>query len=297
VTSIADERFAFTGLTRASVAKFYNAFDWFDWHEPIGDDVYWMSPELVSLYGTEAWDRLSEPQRHALSKWEFINFCSVNMHGEKSLVTAVLARLHTAAFANPTEYFHHFVDEENKHMWMFSRFCLSYGKKIYPDKTIRHNALVNPLTDDFLAFAKITIFEEIGDYYNRAMRHDERLPHNIRKLNDVHHLDESRHLSMGHSLLALLYEQMKPRVDEATLRAIERYLKEYMTSGMAGFYNVAAYRDAGVADPFHLRRWAFEHPRRRELHRTILGRIIGLFIKKGIFRDDTLYPGAQLSHG
>lgn len=297
MTSLSDERYAFAALKRASVAKFYNAFDFFDWQEPIADDVYWMSPELVSLHGTEAWDQLTESERHALSKWEFVNFCSVNMHGEKSLVAAVLARLHTSAFQNSTEYFHHFVDEENKHMWMFSKFCLVYGNKIYPDKSIRHNALHNPATDDFLSFAKITIFEEIGDYYNRAMRHDERLPHNVRKLNDVHHLDESRHLSMGHALLTRLYDDMKSRVDDATLLAVERYLKDYMITGMAGFYNVAAYKDAGVADPYRLRRWAFEHPRRRELHRTILSRILGFLVKKGIFRDDTLYQGNQSTHG
>jgi hypothetical protein len=285
-----DDRHAFTGLKKASVAKFYNSFDLFDWTEPIADDTWWMSPELLSLYGTEAWDSLGEAERHALSKWELVNFCSVNMHGEKSLVTAVLARLHAPGFEIPTEYFHHFVDEENKHMWMFSKFCKTYGGKVYPNKSIRQNALQDAETDHFLSFAKITIFEEIGDYYNRAMRHDERLPHNVRRLNDVHHLDESRHLSMGHLLLTTLYDEMKSRIDEQRLGEIERYLKDYMINSVETFYNPTAYRDAGLADAYGLRRRALEHPRRRAFHLDVLSRITGLFVKKGIFHDDTIYP-------
>ena len=35
-----------------------------------------------------------------------------------------------------TEYLHHFVDEENKHMVMFGEFCNRYIGKVYPEKKI-----------------------------------------------------------------------------------------------------------------------------------------------------------------
>ena len=33
-------------------------------------------------------------------------------------------------------YLHHFLDEENKHMIYFGRFCTDYANKIYPDKKL-----------------------------------------------------------------------------------------------------------------------------------------------------------------
>lgn len=288
MTGWLDQRHEFTGLKQASLSKFYNSFELFDWTEAIGADCYWMSPELLSLYDTEVWDELDPAQRFALSKWEFINFCSVNMHGEKALVTSVLGHIYSPGFERPTEYFHHFVDEENKHMWMFSKFCLTYGGKIYPNKTVRSQAESDPAVQDFLSFARITIFEEIGDYFNRIMAKDPRLPGNVRKLNDVHHQDESRHLSMGHVLLAALHKRVQQTSGAEEVASLERYLKQYMLTSMESFYNPAVYADAGLGNGYRLRRRLLAHPARKQFHTRVLARVLGLFVKKGIFESESL---------
>ena len=40
------------------------------------------------------------------------------------LLIEVMRRLHTPGYEIPTPYFHHFIGEENEHMWFFAEFCL-----------------------------------------------------------------------------------------------------------------------------------------------------------------------------
>ena len=46
-----------------------------DWAAPIPDDLYGLSPEWSTLYGTPLWDRLTEGQRVTLTIHEY---CSVS---------------------------------------------------------------------------------------------------------------------------------------------------------------------------------------------------------------------------
>ena len=100
-----------------------------------------MSPELMSVYGTPYMDELSESQFVQLSKWECVNFFSINVHGIRGLLQAVIQCVHMPGFEASSEYFHHFIGEENEHMWFFAQFCLRYGEKIYQNKGLKHVSL------------------------------------------------------------------------------------------------------------------------------------------------------------
>jgi hypothetical protein len=285
----------FRRLIEISRESTYSVHDVLDWSEQIPSDVYWMSPELLSLHGTPHFAALSEGQRRELSKWEFINYCSVNMYGERELVAAVLTRLYRPAFRTASEYFHHFIDEENKHMWFFARFALQYGGKLYPDKRVRTSSYENDAVDDFVTFAKITIFEEIGDYLNVAMMKDVRLPPIIRELNRVHHSDEGRHLSMGRKLLEDMHRSLRSACAADELLAVERYLKRYMINSVETFYNPYAYLDAGIADAYRVRREVIALDSRKSHHAVLLNRIMSFLVSRGIFSSNSLYAEEDCS--
>jgi hypothetical protein len=169
-----DERFGATleKLTTSSIKNHYNVYQRFKWPDSLPADTLWMSPELLSVYGTPVMEQLDEPTLKRLTKWESINFYSLNVHGIRELIIEVTRRIHAAGYEVPSEFFHRFIGEENDHMWFFAQFCLRYGPKIYPDRSLRFPGTADPLAEDFLVFARIVIFEELVDYYNMKMGRD-----------------------------------------------------------------------------------------------------------------------------
>jgi hypothetical protein len=127
------------------------------------------------------------------------------------------------------------------------------------------------------------IFEEIGDYFNVKLSEDISLPHIVRQLNSLHHMDESRHLAMGRRLLERKYTELREDYDQATLSTIENYLKRYIVSSIESFYSPAVYKDARIKAPYELRRTLLGNERRREYHKIILSRVLGFLYKSGIF--------------
>src|SRR5439155_16372831 len=118
-------------LSAQSIEDYYNPYKTFEWPDSLPENMWWMSPELTTTAGTELDDELDLEQRRRLSRVESINFYSLNVHGIRELLIEVTRRIHTTEFATPSEFFHHFIGEENEHMWFFAEFCLRYGGKIY----------------------------------------------------------------------------------------------------------------------------------------------------------------------
>ena len=111
-----------TRLTKISVKNNYHVQDKVDFTETIDMDQWFFSPEIISLYGSDVYCQLSEDQKKKLSFFEAINFFSINIHGEQSLLDGLTNRLYSNDTAEIDQYIHHFVDEENKHMFLFGNF-------------------------------------------------------------------------------------------------------------------------------------------------------------------------------
>lgn len=270
-------------LVGISERDYYNPYRLFEWPRSLPQDRYWMTPELMAEHCTEAGATLTEPQSYAVSKWQSINFYSLNVHGIRGLLHELIARIHTADFAVPSAYFHHIIGEENEHMWFFAEFCLRYGGKIYPSRSMSLAEPGIPAADHFLVFARLLIFEELVDVFNQRMARDERLDPTIRKLNDVHHRDESRHIAFGRQIVAMLHADLAQRIDEAGLRTVESHLKRYMRSSVEGLCEPLAYRDAGVPDPYAMRRRVLADPAYPGYVERLLRRSVSFLTGAGIF--------------
>ncbi|MEU9337117.1 diiron oxygenase [Streptomyces sp. NPDC048290] len=261
----------------------YSPYTRFDWADTLAERQWWMSPELLSVAGTRYAEEWDEERLMRLSKWESINFFSLNIHGIRELLIEVTRRIHTPGFELPSEFFHRFLGEENGHMWFFAQFCLRYGDRIYPDKSLPvAGSEEDTEVDHFLVFARILIFEELVDHFNLRMGRDTTLHPLIREVNQVHHDDEWRHIVMGRKLVEHLYQPLRERADEALRARLDDYLRRYITASMQSLYNPAVYRDAGVADPYVLRKELLRDPARTRYHETFFKRITKFLVNQGI---------------
>ncbi|HVH93703.1 MAG TPA: diiron oxygenase [Nocardioidaceae bacterium] len=275
-------------LVGLSERDYYNPYQMFQWPESLEDDAYWMTPELMVEHGTEVGATLSEGQLKAISKWQSINFYSLNVHGIRELLLEIIARIHTPDFVVPSDYFHHIIGEENEHMWFFAKFCLRYANKIYPARGMSLTGPGVKEADHFLVFARLLIFEELVDVFNQRMATDERLDPTIRKVNEVHHHDESRHIAFGRQIVTMLHADLRERLDDDKLAMLEQYLKRYMRSSVDSLCEPLMYRDAGIPEPYAVRRRVLadpEYPRyvSRVLARTESFMLNSEIISSGLF--------------
>ena len=66
-------------LTRASEKFFYDVATKITWPQTLDASDWTMSPELISLFGTEVWETLSDAQRKKLAFHEVAGFFSRSM--------------------------------------------------------------------------------------------------------------------------------------------------------------------------------------------------------------------------
>jgi hypothetical protein len=245
------------------------------WPEALDDDAWYLSPELISLHGTAVYAALDERERRRLSRYEALNFFSLNIHGEALLIAGLGERL-DAAGGEVRRYLKHFIDEEAEHTAMFTEFCARYGR-VYPPRTF---PLENPELDseqrDALFFGRVLIFEELVDAYNRCVGNDPRVAPIARQINLRHHRDETRHLAFGRALLRELFATRVRRWPPAARRALDDGLAAYTQALWREYANPTVYRDAGLDDPYGLARRVATDPAREPGRARLLARWLAL---------------------
>lgn len=273
-------------LTRASQKFFYDVTTKLEWPEKLDPDAWAMAPELVSLNGTSVWDGMGEAERKRLAFYETAGFFSLILQGERPLLEGMSHRLYTLEKnLTVTEYLHHFLDEENKHMMMFSTYLRRYVGKVYPEKKL---AIPRPMAkgeDDVAFFAKVLVVEELSDYYNVAMGHDARLPQIVQDINWTHHVDEARHVHFGRAYIKELWDRVTPGWSEEQVASFRAWLVDYVNASWRDFYNPSVYRDAGVADPYAAREEALRSPVCRAHRQRCSTRFLQNLVDSGLLTE------------
>ncbi|HJL18872.1 MAG TPA: diiron oxygenase [Sandaracinaceae bacterium LLY-WYZ-13_1] len=273
-------------LTEQSRDQFWNVYTEFDWPEELSADRYCMPPELISIHGTELWDELNEEQRKRLSLYEVANFFSLTLQGERPLVAGLSDRLYSKRVSpEATEYLHHFIDEENKHMIMFGIFLNKYVGKVYPEKKVALEREYSKGEEELAFFCKVLVVEELGDYYNVKMMLDDAIEPIVKRINWVHHRDESRHLGFGRRHLTELAEHWLPKWDEETKKGFSDWLGQYVKSSWNDFYNPTMYKDAGLDKPYQVRKMALAHPATAEHRRKASKKLVNIFLRNGLLQE------------
>lgn len=272
-------------LTQQSIKGYYNPHELIHFPETIDRTKWFTSPELISIYGTPEWKALTEQQQKDLAFFEAINFFSLNIHGEKSLLEGLTRRLYESNNPDVTDYIHHFIDEENKHMYFFGTFCEKYAGKIYPDRKFAFPREYAPGEEEFLFFIKVFIFEEIVDYYNVTAAKDENVDSLAREINRNHHEDEVRHLAFGRVILNDLFKTYSTQWSAETLNGVREYIRNYYLSTWREYYNPDIYVDANISNAYDLADAAF-NSENGKAHRAKASRTSLQYLKKcGIIEE------------
>ncbi|MBI1890964.1 MAG: diiron oxygenase [Burkholderiales bacterium] len=272
-------------ISEKSLAGYYNPYTKFNWTDSVDTGKLWVDADLLSVYGTPYIDELSKEQLINLSKWESINFYSLNVHGIKELINEMVNRIHHPRYKSISQFLHHFIGEENEHMWFFAEFCNRYGR-IYPSKAIPGLGKEDQDIEDFIVFSRVVIFEEIVDYYNSKVGGNTEVHPLIKDINYYHHIDESRHVAFGRGIIKALFSALKEKLDEQELEGIRTYLAAYMKSSLEQLYSPSAYRDAGIPTPHDFRRKVMNHPGRTESHKKMIKRTFNFFESIGAIRKE-----------
>ena len=236
---------ATTRLIARSIRAYSNPHRLFAWPAKPPTDTLAMTEALLPLAGHPLFKELSDEQRWRLALMEAVNFFSLNIAGERDLMTGLAQRLYCRCPANISHYLQHFLHEENAHTVVFARFCLDYGGIIYPDRQLRFPRDFRPGEEEFLFFARVLIFEEIAHFYNKRVAVDEGVWKIARDIHRYHAEDESRHIAFGRLLVEEMWERFGAHwtVDDKT--EISDYLTRYTASVLRSYVNPSVHQCIG----------------------------------------------------
>ena len=263
--------------------------DHMQWPAQVHPGTEWFtSPQLISIYGSPVYSVLSEAEKKRLSFYEAVNFYSLNINGEKPLVEGLNRRLYAKGYESLLPYLHHFLDEENKHMQYFGRFCLDYAGKTYPDRKLVFPKTYAPGEEDFLFFVKVVIFEEIADRHNVLQGADADLHPIARQINQMHHQDEARHLIFGREIVQELFQKFVSVWPQEVLTGIRLYLPQYLVATWKEYYNPDIYKDAGLEQPYELAKAAWNLPEQKIRRQQLSASCVQFLLDQNILLEEPL---------
>jgi hypothetical protein len=186
-----------TRLLRSSAKKSYDPVVDIDWAADIPTDLYGLSPEWSSLYGTPLWDQMTEDQRVTLTVHEYCSISGVGIWFEVLLMQLVLRDIYGDDPAQP-----HFqwalteIADECRHSVMFARTAEKFGAPSYQpsSKILALGKAFAAKGNGPAAYAAILVAEEILDIFQRDLMKDERVQPLTRATSQIHVVEEARHM-------------------------------------------------------------------------------------------------------
>ena len=275
-------------LCRISEEHFIDPFSQLEWPESLERNQWFMTPELISLHGTVHYDILDEEAQQLLSFFELVNFFSINIHGERMLIEGLAKRLYRKHTEIVSPYLHHFLDEENKHMFYFGRFCSRYAGKLYAEKKFTLKRDYADGEEEFLFFARVMVFEEMVDIYNRRMAKDQQLVSISREINWLHHFEEARHLVFGRRIVEELFETHADSWQSEVRQRIADELVHFLDATWKDLFNPEVYKDAGLQDAYALRREVLTDEAVKARRKTLSERCTRTLYKVGLLTQESL---------
>ncbi|MGB3602231.1 AurF N-oxygenase family protein [Gordonia sp. (in: high G+C Gram-positive bacteria)] len=222
-----------------------NAMTEIDWTLPMEPDKYGCSPEWSSLYGTDYWNELTTAQQITLTRYEFASVMSIGIWFEMVLQQLILRDQYAGQY-HSAEFQFSLVEvaDECRHSLMFAKATEKMvGASYKPHPRIVTMGRGFPLmVNRETAYAGMLVAEEILDVFQRGCMRDDRVLPFIRTVNEIHVLEESRHMKFAR-------EQIRDQ-----MKAVGRTRRQVSATGIAaGAYLIVesmvqpqAYRDAGL---------------------------------------------------
>ncbi|MDT9687117.1 diiron oxygenase [Streptomyces sp. P9(2023)] len=171
-----------------------------DWDTPLDKDFHGASPEWSTLYSTAYWGELTDAQRKELTRQEAASVASTGIWFEMILQQMVLRDMYAKDPTDPrfqwalTE-----VADECRHSIMFARGAAKLGAPAYRPRRIavELGRAFKTVAFGEAAYAAILVAEEVLDVMQRDWMRDERVVPFVRTINNIHVVEESRHMKFA----------------------------------------------------------------------------------------------------
>ncbi|MET7638430.1 diiron oxygenase [Streptomyces sp. NPDC005438] len=168
-----------------------------DWDAPLEEGKWFWPPELVSLYDTPLWKRMSEEQRVELSRHEAAALASLGIWFEIILMQLLTRHIYDKSPTSAhVRYALTEIADECRHSMMFARMIEKGGAPTYRVRPLHHNKarLLKSISTTPGSFTATLLGEEILDWMQRLTFPDERVQPLVRGVTRIHVIEEARHV-------------------------------------------------------------------------------------------------------
>ena len=189
-----------------------------DWEAPLETGLWFLPEQLVSLYGTPLWQRMSEEQRIELSRHEAASLASAGVWFEVILMQLLTRHIYDLdPRTSHVSYALTEMADECRHSRMFARMVTKLDTPYYrPGNVTRFLGRVLKTTATTPgAFTATLLVEEILDRFQRQTFPDPTVQPLVRGITRIHVIEEARHVR---------YAREELRRQMATCPAWERQL-------------------------------------------------------------------------
>ncbi|MFE0171676.1 diiron oxygenase [Streptomyces sp. NPDC059002] len=204
-----------------------------DWDAPVEDGKWFWPPELVSLYDTPMWRRMSEEQRMDLARHEAASLASLGIWFEIILMQLLVRHIYDKSLtSHHVRYALTEIADECRHSMMFARMIQKGGAPTYPVTRFNHNLarVLKTVSTTPGSFACTLLGEEILDWMQRLVFPDERVQTLVRGVTRIHVVEEARHVR---------YAREELRRQMVTAPAWERALTRVSCGEAARVFSIA----------------------------------------------------------
>ncbi|WP_435864306.1 AurF N-oxygenase family protein [Streptomyces sparsogenes] len=184
-------------LLKSSARHSFDPDTELDWDAPYEPGKWFWPPELVSLYDTPMWRRMSEEQRVALSRHEAAALASLGIWFEVILIQLLTRHIYDKpATSAHVRYALTEIADECRHSKMFARLIAKGGTPAYPPVRLHHNLgrFFKTVSTTPGSFTATLLGEEVLDWMQRLTFPDERVQPLVRGVTRIHVVEEARHV-------------------------------------------------------------------------------------------------------
>ncbi|GAA2803965.1 diiron oxygenase [Saccharopolyspora taberi] len=198
-------------LLRSSEILSYDPIQEVDWETPLDTSYHGASPEWSTLYGTAYWDEMTPEQQRELTRQEAASVASTGIWFEMILQQMVLRDFYAKDPTDPAfQWALTEIADECRHSIMFARGAKKLRAPAYRPKraVVELGRVFKATAFGEAAYAAILVAEEVLDVMQRDWMRDERVVPFVRTVNNIHVVEESRHMKFAR-------EETKARLEGA----------------------------------------------------------------------------------
>ncbi|GHF40199.1 hypothetical protein FHX82_004798 [Amycolatopsis bartoniae] len=171
-----------------------------DWETPLDKSYHGASPEWSTLYGTRYWEEMTPEQQRELTRQEAASVASTGIWFEMILQQMMLRDFYAKDPTDPAfQWALTEIADECRHSIMFARGAAKLGAPAYRPRrvAVELGRFFKTTATGEAAYAAILVAEEVLDVMQRDWMRDERVVPFVRTINNIHVVEESRHMKFA----------------------------------------------------------------------------------------------------